>query len=175
MLIDQNKVSGIFDILTKNGDDALVKEFRAIVAMARSRQQARNGIESQGIPILLHLIPFAILMNNNIEPPTGWKGELKAFFGNIDIYNSGKKKLWFSNEQIQEMLDNQLNPQVKKQILNKIGNFKNKPYYRLMVEGVTNFFTETKKLEDIGIKLKHIKDEEDLLSIVLFLKTQRIF
>ena len=175
MIIDQEKIKNIIGVLTENGDDALIKEFRSIVSMARSRQQARNGIESQSIPIFLHLIPFAILMNNNIEPPTGWKGELKAFFGTIDINNSGKKKLWFSDKQIQEMLDNQLNPQVKKQILNKIEGFKDRPYYPIMAKGVIDFFTGKKKLENIGIELKHMKDEEGLLSISLFLKTQRIF
>jgi len=175
MVIDQEKVKSIIGVLQDNGDDALTKEFRAIVAMARSRQQARNGIEDQSLPIFLHLIPFAILTNKAISPPAGWKTEIKAFFGSIDFKNSGKNRVWFSDVQIRDMLDALLSLQVKRQVLNKLKDFKQKPYYAILIKEINAFFAENKKLQDLGIELKHMKDEEGLLSLALFIQKDRIF
>ena len=60
-LIDQEKAKQIIEILQDHGNPELTKEFRAIVAMARSRQEARGEIKAQSLPIFLHLIPYAIL------------------------------------------------------------------------------------------------------------------
>ena len=175
MVIDQEKMKSIIGVLHDHGDESLTKEFRAIVAMARSRQQAKSGIEDQSLPIFLYLIPFAILTNRDILPPVKWKTELKDFFGNIDVRNSGKRRVWFSEEQIRNMLDGLLTLQVKKQILNKLEAFKGKTYYVSLTREIDRFFAENKKLRDLGIELKHLKDEGGLLSLALFVQKTRIF
>lgn len=175
MVIDQEKIKNILSVLKNHGDDSLMKEFRAIVAMARNRQQARNEIDAQSIPIFLHLIPYAILINRGINPPKGWKTELEAFFGSIDIKNSGKRRLWFSDTQILNMLDDLLNIQVKKQILKKAELFKGSTYYSVLVNGVASFFNENKKLEDLGIDIKHKEDESGLLSLSLSIRNKLVF
>lgn len=176
MIIDQDKARSILALLKKNGDDTLTREFRAIVAMARSRQQAKNVIEDQGVPILLHLIPFAILTNAHLETPVNWKSELKAFFGNIDIRNSGKrKKQWFSAEQIQDIWDASLTSaagkHIKRQLLDKSEQFRAKASRSALVKGINDFFSTSKRLKDLGIELKYAENE----FLSLFIHEKKIF
>lgn len=175
MEFKKDKLAEIIEVLKKHGDNSLTREFQMIVAMAKSRQQAKNAIENHYIPIFQHLIPFAIFINKNVEPPTSWKKEIKAFFGNIDFMNASKKRQWFSDIQIQEMFDESLDFYAKKRILSKLEDFKNKQQLVLLKKEIEEFFSNNKKLIDLGIKLKYQKDEENLLSLSLYINNQKIF
>jgi hypothetical protein len=134
----------------------MVEKFKQIIAMARSRQDARQEINAQSFPIFKHLIPYVMMKKNKIEPPKNWVDEINAFLAAIDSKNVGKKRMWFSASEILDLLNSFLVKRVEAMILNKLESFpisaKNK-----IIPDINEFFNQGNlKLETIGITIKYV-------------------
>jgi len=151
-MTDIQKISNFL----KTNDMELYEKFRKIVAMARSRQDARQEINAQSMPLFKHLIPYALMKKKGIVPPGSWKSEIYGFLHNIDVKNSGKKKMWFSAPEILDLLNSFLDPRIEQDILKKIEIF-SEPTKRKIIPEINKFFAQKDlKLESIGIGLQYI-------------------
>jgi hypothetical protein len=148
----------IIDVLSKYDPD-MVDKFREIIAMARSRQDARQEINAQSLPLFKHLIPFVIMRNNNIIPPKNWVDEINAFLIAIDSKNRKKNKQWFSAKEIQNILNGLLDSTpIKKIIYNKLEPF---PIKESVKKGIDDFFENNPPtLEKLNIEFKYVPSEE---------------
>jgi len=161
----------ILNVLHKYDPD-MVEKFKEIIAMARSRQDARQEINAQSLPLFKHLIPYVLMKKNKIEPPKNWVNEIKSFLIAIDSKNRKKNKQWFSAKEIQNILNGLLDSIVIKQIIfNKLKSF---PISESVKQGINDFFkNDPPTFEKLNIELKYIPSE-DGKELVLFLNGRKI-
>jgi hypothetical protein len=165
----KNASQRIIDVLNKY-DPELVEKFREIIAMARSRQDARQEINAQSFPIFKHLIPYVMMKKNKIEPPKNWANEIKAFLLAIDGKNRKKTKQWFSAKEIQYVLNGLLDSIVIKQIV--FDKFKSFPSESVK-QDINDFFKNDPTFEKLNVELKYIPSEEGK-ELALFLNGMKI-
>jgi hypothetical protein len=140
-------------------DPEMVEKFKQILAMARSRQDARQEINAQSFPIFKHLIPYVIMKKNKITPPKNWIDEINAFLSAIDTKNVGKKRMWFSAPEVLDLLNSFLVKRVEAIVLKKLDSFPISTKKRIIPD-IHKFFEQGNlKLETIGISLRYIPGE----------------
>jgi hypothetical protein len=148
----------VMSFLKLHSRDDLVKEFKNVISMAKSRKDTRNLIESLSIPIFAHIFLYSLFKKNNIQVPKSWKNEIESFFAQINYANSRKNKQWFTSQELIKELNSLINKSTKTIVLKKLESFPNsiQPTIRKQLEKL--FATKPPTLQDLGLNLRYVGD-----------------
>jgi len=145
-MIYNKSEKAIMKFLKDNNGGMLINEFKQVIAMARSRQEARNKILHLADTIVKHLTLLILFRKNNVEVPTVWIKELKSYF--VDIEST-----WFTNEQVLDII-NEIFVDAKKKILIILEEYPVLIYKKIKVK-VDEIFEKKQNLKDLGVDFKN--------------------
>ena len=137
-------------------------------AMARNRKEVIREVRSQSTPLFEHLIPLVALKRKNMPHPPNWPDEINACLLRINAKNGSKssRKRWLEAGDIERLLNEELIPNLKLSILQKMEREKgkSKPFSQKTQETVRKYLSEllnhTATLKKMNVLLKYEKEPD---------------
>jgi hypothetical protein len=164
------KQSGtIYRIIKASGHPELAEIFR--MAMARSRKEVVQEVHNQTTPLFEHLIPLVALKKKNILYPTNWSSEINSYLLRIHAKNGskGSKKRWLEAEDIEQILNEGLIPNLNLTVMKKLEleKYMKKPFpesiKRVVRDYLSDLLISNASLKKMNVSVKY--EDSPILSV----------